>query len=38
MIVFVNHPGLRVVLLDRNKKFGAESTWARTLWVRKQEL
>lgn len=36
--VFINHPGLRVVLLDRNKKFGTESAWARTLWVRKQQF
>jgi len=34
--LFVNHPRLKLVLLDRNRWAGMENTYARILWVRKQ--
>ncbi|MDF1594390.1 MAG: glycosyltransferase family 9 protein [Desulfobacterales bacterium] len=34
--LFVNHPRLKVIALDRRKGIGAESTYGRALWVRKQ--
>ncbi len=36
--LFVNHPRLKVALLDREKLFGRENTYARVLWVRKQRF
>jgi len=34
--LFVNHPRLKVMVLDRSKRIGAESTYGRVSWVRKQ--
>lgn len=34
--LFVNHPRLKVVALDRDRRFGGESRYGRLLWVRKQ--
>jgi len=36
--LFVNHPRLKVAVLDRKKLFGRENTYARVLWVRKQRF
>jgi heptosyltransferase-1 len=34
--LFVNHPQLKVIVLDRSRRICAESTYGRVLWVRKQ--
>jgi lipopolysaccharide heptosyltransferase I len=34
--LFIHHPRLNVVLLDRKKKIGRENTYTRVLWVRRQ--
>lgn len=34
--LFVNHPRLKVIALDRGRRIGAESIYGRVLWIRKQ--
>ena len=34
--LFTNHPRLKVVVLDRNRRFGSKSTWGRVLWVKRE--
>ncbi|MEW6674001.1 MAG: glycosyltransferase family 9 protein [Thermodesulfobacteriota bacterium] len=36
--LFVNHPRLKVVVLDRGRWLGAESTYGRVLWTRNQRF
>lgn len=36
--LFVNHPRLQTVRLDRNAWFGPENAYARILWVRRQRF
>lgn len=36
--IFSDHPLLKTVILDRNKKFGTESRMGRILWVRREKF